>query len=154
MARFESAILALLVMATPCQAGVSPPLQLIDIGTLGGSESYVVALNEAGQVIGSSYTSGDAESHAFIWEAAHGMQDLGTLGGSFSMPVAINDAGQVIGYSSTHRGGPNRAFIWDKQNGMRDLGTLGGTGSSASAINSDGQVIGAAATAGDRKSVV
>ena len=78
-----------------------------DLGNLGGGINYVVALNEAGQAIGSSMTA-TGENHAFIWDATHGMRDLGTLGGTYNQPIAINSSGQVIGLSSKTGDSPLR----------------------------------------------
>ncbi|MFW9889036.1 MAG: hypothetical protein ACFFER_12690, partial [Candidatus Thorarchaeota archaeon] len=115
----------------------------------GGTFSDVVAINEQGQVIGSS-TTDSGVAHAFIWTAEDGMVAIGT--GSFpTEPVAINEQGQVVGNRTllsliwpitlyTH------AFIWTAEDGMLDLGTLGGLSSDAVAINGQGQVIGSSIT--------
>ena len=51
-----------------------------DLGTLGGSDSFGVAINASGQVTGHADTAGGA-AHAFLWDGTT-MLDLGTLGGS------------------------------------------------------------------------
>ena len=72
--------------------------QPIDLGTLGGSNSYAQALNDRGQVVGFSNLAGDPWSyHAFSWTSGDGMIDLGTLGGGSSIAYAVNDLGQVVG---------------------------------------------------------
>lgn len=49
----------------------------VDLGTLGGSWSYAVALNERGRVIGDSATGDDAAVHAFSWtDTWHRIQRL------------------------------------------------------------------------------
>ena len=89
-------------------------------------ESEGVAINDRGQVVGTSWTAGGAR-HAFLWEQGR-MRDLGALGGGQSSAEAINNAGQVVGSSRT-RDDPH-VFLW--QNGkMIDLGTLGGAQSYA-----------------------
>jgi probable HAF family extracellular repeat protein len=117
------------------------------LGTLGGSSSFAVAINDNAQIVGVSETKESGRvpiSHAFLWQEGK-MIDLGTLGGRWSDASAINDRGQVVGSSQT-RSGQAHAFLW--QDGkMTDLGLLGGRWSEAVAINEQGQVIGLSATA-------
>ena len=49
-------------------------------------------MNEAGQVIGDSYTAGDTAHHGFVWQDGI-VADL-SLGGSYSYVSNINEAGQ------------------------------------------------------------
>lgn len=111
-----------------------------DLGTLGGTQSEALGVNNLTQVVGWSYVASGAE-HAFLWTKASGMQDLGTLGGSASHAYAINDNGQVVG-SSTTAAGDKHAFLWTATDGMRDIGTLGGTLSEALAISKNGAIVG------------
>ena len=99
-------------------------------------------MNDSGQVVGDSYTEGDAESHAFSWTQSGGMGDLGTLGGTQSAAHAVNDSGQFVGFSTTAGDAETHAFSWTQSGGMKDLGTLGGTQSVAQAVNASGQVVG------------
>ena len=74
-----------------------------DLGTLGGPYSDPTALNDSGQVAGTSYThtSGASNQHAFVWlNDGTPMKDLGTLGGTKSEAGDINASGQVTGYST------------------------------------------------------
>jgi probable HAF family extracellular repeat protein len=111
-----------------------------DLGTLGGTQSEALGVNNFTQVVGWSYVASGAE-HAFLWTRASGMKDLGTLGGVYSHAYAINDNGQVVG-SSTTAAGEKHAFLWTATDGMRDLGTLGGTLSEALAISQNGAIVG------------
>ena len=120
----------------------------LDLGTLGGAEadSYAVAVNNSGRVVGYSDTDGGF-THAFAWTVQGGIVDLGTLGESNSRAVAVNNGGQVVGDSDT-AGGFTHAFVWTVMGGMKDLGTLGGSNSHAVAVNNGGQVVGYSDTAG------
>jgi probable HAF family extracellular repeat protein len=114
---------------------------MIDLGTLGGTYGFPLALNNRGQVVGTSNLAGDNTAHAFLWDRGR-LTDLGTLGGDFSNANAINEAGEVVGYSSPAGDQSVHAFLW--RNGvMADLGTVDGDPcSTANAINSRSQVVG------------
>jgi probable HAF family extracellular repeat protein len=124
----------------------------LDLGTLGGSQSFATAINDSGQVVGWADTG--TQLHPFLWTATGGMTDLGTLGGSSGVAVAINKNGQVVG-NSYNAGGAGEAFSWTAAGGMVNLGTLGGcsggpptqTCSSATGVNDFGQVVGTGYTA-------
>ncbi len=101
-----------------------------DLGTLGGTDSAAAALNNRGQVVGSSETkrskdrSGLSVSHAFLWEDGK-MIDLGTLGGEESVASSINERGQVAGMSKVGPDVPgyqlSHGFLWANGH-MTDLG--------------------------------
>jgi len=130
--------LALATLASPLHAAPAVAhWTLVDLGTLGGSESKGSGLNNAGQVTGYATTSGGA-AHAFLYSSGS-MTDLGTLGGNNSVGSGINDSGQVTGYVNTSDGA-TRAFRYSNGS-MTDLGTLGGE-SRGSGINSSGQITG------------
>jgi len=110
-----------------------------DLGVLDGQWVYPVALNDRGQVIGTTNIKG--HRRPFLWQAGK-MRDLGTLGGREAEPTAINNVGQVIGRSS-RPSGARHAFVWENGT-MTDLGTLGGRDSHPAAINDHGQIVGSA----------
>lgn len=111
-----------------------------NLGSLGGTDSYAMALNDAGVVVGSSSVA-NGDSYAFRYAFGQ-MTNLGALGaGTWSAAYGINPQGQVAG-SAENSAGNTRAFRWDASGGMQDLGTLGGANSYGMAINSRGNVAG------------
>lgn len=112
------------------------------LGTLGGAESLVYGLNDAGDVVGVSDNAG-ARRHAFLYRNGT-MKDLGTLGGAGSFAAAVNESGLVVGDADT-AAGTAHAFIHDGST-LRDLGTFGGAQSRADSINGVGRVVGFAHT--------
>jgi probable HAF family extracellular repeat protein len=141
-----------IVHAPPVWGPESPPLaaiwqvggDVIELGTLGGDRSSVVAINEAGDVIGTSRTEA-GEDHAFLWRDGE-MIDLGTLGGPYSRPSALNERGDVTGVSAT-ADGEDHAFLW-RDGEMTRLPSLGGAAAPSDVtsrprdINDRGQVVG------------
>jgi probable HAF family extracellular repeat protein len=69
-----------------------------DLGTLGGSQSFGNAINNANQITGTSETANGGPRNAFLY-AEGTMKDLGSLYGSGSTGYAINSTGQVVGFS-------------------------------------------------------
>jgi len=120
-----------------------------DLGLEPVGNTQAVAVNDSGQVVGTSEVLTDINGtnffvpRAFLWDETGGIQDLGTLGGgSFSFANDVNVLGQVVGYGDTSEGF-NRAYVWDATNGIQALGTLSGTRSNrARAINDSGQIVG------------
>jgi probable HAF family extracellular repeat protein len=129
-------------------AATPPAYHVTDLGTLGGSGALGLAINAGGQVTGASGTSGDAESHAFVWtpttpnSVSGTMHDIGTLGGTQSEGVAINASAQVTGVSLIAGESSYHAFLYDGT--MHDLGAVGGRGSNGNGINNLGHVVGVA----------
>src|SRR5258705_9787255 len=113
--------------------------RITDLGTFGGEDGIVVAVNDSGQMVGSygKESKADyAERIAFLYGGGK-VINLGTLGGKMITAMDLNNAGQVVGYGQTP-GGESHAFIY-AGGVLTDLGMLpGGTQSFAYAINNSG----------------
>ena len=114
-----------------------------DLGTLGGPNANVGALNDYGQIAGSATVDAAGEVyHAYRWSKATGMVDLNPPGSGRSFGNAINNRGWVAGAVATAPGrSPLHAFRWTPASGVVDLGSFGNV-SSASALNEAGTVVG------------
>ena len=86
--------------------------RITNLGTLGGTESFATALNDAGVVVGRSRTAA-RDFHPFVWRDGV-MIDLGTLGGSHGKAEDINDAGWIVG-ASARADGTVHATLWRPQ---------------------------------------
>lgn len=113
-----------------------------DLGTLGGSYSSGLGINDSGQVAGWSSLPfpNTSQVHAVRWTGTSA-GDLGTLGGSSSYGYGINASGQVAGRSNVINDSAEHAVRWTGTT-PTDLGTLGGVHSYGYAINAAGDVVG------------
>lgn len=133
-----------------------------DLGTLGGPDAFPagnIALNEGGQVAGSSFTSSTPNSVAdscgqnvptedpFLWENGK-IFDLGGLGGTCGFPISLNNRGQIVGQSDLAGDSTFHPFVWTRPGPMQDLGTLGGDSGTTNWINDAGEIAGKADLAG------
>ena len=137
-----------------------------DLGTLGGSNSEANAINDLGEIVGSSDITSNVEIHGFLYRQGQ-MTDLGTLSGVYSYPSnnvnatflprtvseanAINNWGMIVGIAPTANGAPH-AFIYSngKMTDLNDLVKLTHTNGppgflelyGANGINDFGQIVG------------
>lgn len=106
--------------------------QIINLWTLGGSQSNANATNEHDQVVGGALT---ATPDPFANAPQSACQDLPSTGNFCSGLTFAENSVFFPATTETH------AFLW--QDGfMRDLGTLGGPDSNASIIDDHGEVTG------------
>jgi probable HAF family extracellular repeat protein len=135
------------LLATLCAgraAAAAPSYVMTALGTLGGTDSQALALNDSGQIVGVALLK-NGSAHAFLY-AGGGMTDLGVLAGyGASEAEAINNAGQIAGYGNDANG---NAYAFLYANGKTtNLGVLAGDANEqAFGINSSGQVVGASNT--------
>ena len=117
-----------------------------DVGSLGGLNSEANAINNSGQIAGTSDLL-NGTRHAFRSSGKSGIVDLGTLGGATSKSADINSAGVVVG-AADNATGSYHAF---RHSGavIEDLGTLGGLYSEATGVNDAGAVAGFSYLMGD-----
>jgi probable HAF family extracellular repeat protein len=138
---------------------------MLDLGTLGGPDSWAASVNERGQVAGMSSSNSTASSscnfplitHPFLWDDGK-MVDLGTLGGTCAVVgsllgpgagASLNNQGQVIGTSNLAGDLTHHPFLWD-DGVLTDLGTLGGDNGEAWWINDRGEIVGRADLPGSK----
>jgi probable HAF family extracellular repeat protein len=138
-----------------------------DLGTLGGSIGEANAINDLGEIVGSSEITSNAEIHAFLYRQGH-MTDLGTFKSGQSYPNtnvstrafppivseahAINNWGMIVGIALTAEDAPH-AFIYcnGKMTDLNDLVKLTHTNgppgflelNGSNGINDFGQIVGA-----------
>lgn len=124
----------------------------LDLGTLGGAQSWATGVNAAGNVVGWSETVRSIR-HAFFYDQAAGrLIDLGLPPGSLrtaeSFAFAITDKGEVVGCSQRSAAGGFRMFRWTAGGGMVDLGAPAGDDACALAVNASGTIAGWASSGG------
>jgi probable HAF family extracellular repeat protein len=143
------AAVAVMTLAGAPAAHAAVRYRVVDLGTLpGGQISSAAAINDRGQVVGSSGLSGLGHD-AFLWEDGV-MRSLGQLDRSqrFSDANAIDSAGEIAGAALVKVAGddtPHAHAFLVAHGRIRDLGLLaGGTTSEAYALNRYGLVAGEA----------
>ena len=115
-----------------------------DLGTLGGTGSYLLGLNNSGTAIGMSYNASGV-MNAFVYSSS--MQNIGTLDSLWTEADGINDSGVVVGESQIDSEGDFHAFLWSQATGIVDMNKLIDPASGwdlldGSGINNAGDIVG------------
>lgn len=113
---------------------------------LGGDFTQARAINDRGEVAGTSNRGTAGVSEPVVWSATGELRRLPSLGGTYGTAQDINSLGQVAGISSDSLN-RFRAALWQPDGTVQDLGTLGGSTSMAMGINDRGEVVGSSTTA-------
>lgn len=145
--------------ASPAPRAAQSSVQAVDLGTLGGSASIAVAVNDRGQVVGYSRIASE-EWRPFLWQNGT-MRELPTLGGPcpstwFScVALGINQSGEVVGMTA-NTSWQWRGTLWTRAGDAVELPALLPTGgSSARALNDRGQIVGKSmSSAGEEHAVL
>ena len=175
----DTAAVHAFLSASPVSASA---IGMRDLGTLGGSFSYGMAINAKNHVVGySTINKADSRVHAF-WFNGNGLKDLGTLASNSinpledqSVALGVNSSDRIVGYTYLPAISANTdptiqpgtspvrqvAFVW-YQGAMTDLNKLIGTAAdtyqlnSAVAINDNGQIVATALSkaTGTRRAVL
>jgi probable HAF family extracellular repeat protein len=106
----------------------------------GASPNSLIAINNRGQVVVNTGTSGSYQ--VSIWNRISGAQSMDLSGTG----TAIDSSGNVVGAGDPNKSGNLQAFVW-QPTGARWLGSLGGNFSAASGINNSVAVVGLSYTA-------
>jgi probable HAF family extracellular repeat protein len=133
-------------------ANAAPQYSVSDLGSLGGTYSIGLGVNNSGLVSGFSHLVGNASEHAIVGQALFLPQDLDSLGGSYSQAYSINNLGQVVGSTTLLGDTVYHAFQWNGGAApplvvLKDLKALVALGNSrAFSINDKGQATGFSST--------
>lgn len=124
----------------------------VDLGTLGGTNSFGSCINATGQIVGGAYNSNQLMRAAFWTNSVSPPIELPPLGTSTNYAAWINDLGQVVGAAGTAPTAANPfgivAVLWTNLNsGPVDLNTVispnyGWALGVAYAINDSGEIVG------------
>ncbi|WP_158543360.1 hypothetical protein [Dyella psychrodurans] len=148
------------LMAAQVPVAAATQYQVHNLGSLGGTSSAGISINNVGLVSGFSNLAGNQSMHAALWLGGTAF-DLGTLGGANSgitWPVK-NEFGVLVGIAETAQVDPLGenwscsaffptttghvcvGFVW-RWGHMQALPTLGGNNGFATGANNFGLIVG------------
>ncbi len=140
-----------LISVLLCEVASPAPMlySITDLGTLGGTNSYALGINDLGQIVGDSLAGSATIPTLWNNDASHTPTALPWLpGGSQASALAINRQGMVIGWSNTGAA-PNvrKPVLWMNGRAIDITQTLDATGLGwseiyVSGLNDRGQIVG------------
>ena len=149
-----AACTALFLLVAGLHAGGAATYLITDLGSLGGTQTTPMSINNHGAIVGFADTV-DGLTRAFLYRRGQ-FTDLGTLGGDDSFAYRVNDNGLIVGRAQD-LSGRFRAFVTTLSGGTLELRALDarvdGEFGAAVGINSVGDVIGYYTTSGPHMSV-
>jgi probable HAF family extracellular repeat protein len=95
---------------------------LVDLGTLRGTASDAVAINDKGQVLG-HWSNAAGDRRGFIYYRGK-VRDIGVSPGEFTLYTDINNAGFITAYASVPYSLGPRSFLRSPDGTFRDIGFL------------------------------
>jgi uncharacterized membrane protein len=116
----------------------------IDLGTLGGSNSWGYAVDSSGRVVGESDTgNSNSPRQAFLTEpGGAAMQALESTPSYRSAARAISDTGWVAGWRQADAAAVSMAFVQHPSIGLRVLSLPNGGAGEALGVDVQGRVVG------------
>ncbi|HEX6184662.1 MAG TPA: Calx-beta domain-containing protein [Pyrinomonadaceae bacterium] len=142
------AVVCLLALAflplLPARRGAAQSVTYVvtDLGTLGGTQSVGLGIDECGKVVGESYPTGSTTNHPFLWNEGS-FTDLGTFGGlSGSASGVVTDSNGIVAVAGSAQSATSetRPFRWTLAGGKTDIGGAGAA--AAYDLNASNQVVG------------
>jgi len=123
---------------------------LVDLGTVGGSWSVALGVNDDGVAVGSSADEAGVERPFIAVDGT--VTRLGTLSDGPGRAVAVNDAGVIVGWSENGQG-EVCAVVWDADGEAVDLNGLVESGAGwhlreATGVDAQGRISGTAVVDG------
>lgn len=109
------------IQPPPGQAQVRVEIERVELGTLGGTESRALDINESGAVVGQGKLASGLE-HPFLWSRETGMVDLGPALQTHTRALQVNNAGRVL--CETFNARVFRGYLWNLESGLTDLGAF------------------------------
>ena len=77
---YERRTISAVVFLHICLVAQAQYYVINELGTLGGSSSIALGLNDSGEVVGASLTP-SGQAHAFVWSWEKGLEDLSSGSG-------------------------------------------------------------------------